>query len=170
MHNMGFCICPECPQNRNRQNDMTQRRPPQAVHRLRRREAFCGCEWCDLWERFEPDIVSCAWRCEVLLVLILIGLLTISLQELGDIAQAYDLVHRFFRGASIPAIRVQRTIRDIARDIVAFTRLSEYVIDPRVQSFVARLNEIRDDVRFENLAMRRKALRGVERRDCVLGW
>lgn len=100
-----------------------------------------------------------------------VGLMANNLsQDLGDMAQAYDLIHRFFRGASIPAIRVQRTIRDLVSDIVTFTRLSEYVVDPRIASFVDRLNELRDDVRFENLAMRRKALRGVEKRECILGW
>lgn len=64
-------------------------------------------------------------------------------------------------------MRVQRTIRDLARDIIAFTRIREDMVDPRIESFVERLNELRDDVRYENLAMRRKALR-VEKRKCLL--
>ena len=53
MHDMGFCICPDCPQNRNQRVAVAQ-----ASHRARRRELLCECEWCDLWERFRPDIVS----------------------------------------------------------------------------------------------------------------
>lgn len=58
MHAMGFCICPECPQNRNTQLPIADGRPLRVINRARRRERLCECEWCDLWDRFEPDIVG----------------------------------------------------------------------------------------------------------------
>lgn len=58
MHAMGFCICPECPQNRNTHLAIADGRPLRVINRARRRERLCECEWCDLWDRFEPDIVG----------------------------------------------------------------------------------------------------------------